>query len=817
MTGLAALAGRGRLSARALALAACVSLLLGAGLWLELHAAASGSPAAAPAGVRAALSRLSAAQRASISQALGAEQAAYRFDRVDGAFRAVNPAQGLSVTAGRARATVRSGSLDLTMSLAALGYGGALHAAGPARVSAERNRVAYARGEASEWYVNGPLGLEQGFTVFAPPGRPDGSPLTLALTVSGDARASLVGGDEQLRFAAPGGRALRYGALSVSDARGRVLPSWIALSAGRVLLRVDARGARFPLRVDPQIEGEDAREKLEGGEEGERAGFSVALSADGDTALVGAPAGAEGGRVLVFARFEGEFEQQGAPLAEPTGTGSGTCMEEAGEEPGECGFGRSVAISANGQVVVVGGPLANGKEGSAWVFTRSGSTWQRSAELTSPTPRAGGYFGRSVAMSADGETILVGAPGENHEIGEAWEFTDSGGTWVAAGEPLAPTKSDGEAGRFGRTVALSGNGEVALVGSPRDAAAWVYERGSPDGAWTAAAQLAGAQGSRFASSMALSEDGGTALIGAPEEARGGEAEAQGAAMVFTRAGEWRQAERLTPGESSKAAGKEQFGSGVALSPEGTTALVGDPGAEADHGLAWLYEEGSSGGWGAPVKRLGGLSYATKGLSAGKAAPDDEVGAAHAGWSVAIASDGDTMLVGGIGDDHKRGAAFVFTAAPLVTGIEPAEGPPEGGTTVTIEGQHFNELMHVRFVPLANATGECPAQGSEAQVVSASANAIEVLAPAGSGEVDVIVQTPFGCNPVLPLDEFTYVHGGHGSGKKGTTQSGGAGTASNPETSTSTSGAGTPQPAQQVLAFGPSSPASCVAALIAKRI
>src|SRR5579875_446917 len=244
MTGLAALAGRGRLSARALALAACVSLLLGAGLWLELHAAASGSPAAAPAGVRAALSRLSAAQRASISQALGAEQAAYRFDRVDGAFRAVNPAQGLSVTAGRARATVRSGSLDLTMSLAALGYGGALHAAGPARVSAERNRVAYARGEASEWYVNGPLGLEQGFTVFAPPGRPDGSPLTLALTVSGDARASLVGGDEQLRFAAPGGRALRYGALSVSDARGRVLPSWIALSAGRGLLRGAVRGRR---------------------------------------------------------------------------------------------------------------------------------------------------------------------------------------------------------------------------------------------------------------------------------------------------------------------------------------------------------------------------------------------------------------------------------------------------------------------------------------------------------------------------------------------------------------------------------------------
>ena len=84
-------------------------------------------------------------------------------------------------------------------------------------------------------------------------------PLTLAIALSGDARASLAPGAQSVTFSGPHGGALRYGGLSVSDASGRALRSWLALDGGRLLLRVDARGARYPLRVDPSVEAAESR------------------------------------------------------------------------------------------------------------------------------------------------------------------------------------------------------------------------------------------------------------------------------------------------------------------------------------------------------------------------------------------------------------------------------------------------------------------------------------------------------------------------------------------------------------------------------
>jgi IPT/TIG domain/FG-GAP repeat len=846
MTGRIALAGRALPRTSWLVLAAVASLALGTLLWLGAHAVRSLAPAsgAAPA---SGLARLSPAARASLSETLGADNPAYRFRAVSGGgFRASNGAQHVVVAAGPEYATFERGGLVLALRLSAIGYGSSLRAVEPAAPPrASRNRIAYARTGAEEWFVNGPLGIEQGFTVERPAAAAGAAaaPLTLALSLSGNARASLLGGDENVRFAATGGGALRYGGLRVSDASGRALASWMALEGGRLLLRVQARGARFPLRVDPEIER--SREKLEseqvsegegeglvtrGHEEGERAGFSVAVSADGDTALVGAPSGAAGGSVWVFARTGAELAQDGGPLVEPQGAASGTCMEEQSEEPGECGFGRSIAISADGKLAVVGAPLADEHAGSAWVFTRSGSTWRASAQLTSPAPRRGGYFGRGVAMSADGSTILVGAPGEDHELGDAWVFERSGESWQASAEPLAASGQDGEGGRFGRTVALSGNGEVALLGSPRAAAALVFEGGGPGGGWTLAARRGGEADSRFGYSLALSEDGGIALIGAPEEVRGaaGEAEGQGSAAVFTRASGWQQQERLAPapGSGVREGAKERFATSVALSPEGTTAIVGDPGAQAGHGLAWLYEQ-RSGHWGEPAKQLEGLSYKFTASQPNERPVDDEIGNARAGWSVAVAADGDTMLVGGIGDDHKRGAAFVFTPAPLVTGVEPAKGPQEGGTKVAIEGQHFGGATRVRFVPVKSGGAECPTQGAEAKIEAVEPTKIDVESPAGKGAVDVVVETPFGCSTLLPLDEFTYTPPGHGTGKREEAE-GGEEPSPQPEPkrerepsssgdgSSASSGIET-EASQQVLAFGVRSGGACGVSLRGKTV
>ena len=65
-----------------------------------------------------------------------------------------------------------------------------------------------------------------------------------------------------------------------------------------------------------------------------------------------------------------------------------------------------MALSADGDTALIGGPAADEEDGAAWVFTRSGSTWTQQQKLTGAE-----HFGFSVALSGDGDTALVGGPG----------------------------------------------------------------------------------------------------------------------------------------------------------------------------------------------------------------------------------------------------------------------------------------------------------------------------------------------------------------------------------------------------------------------
>ena len=206
----------------------------------------------------------------------------------------------------------------LGLSLRAVGYGASLTAVGGVAPRARANRVVYARAGLNEWYANGPLGLEQGFTVpRALTGHASG-PLTFSMALSGDLRASLAAGGQSLTLSHAGGASLRYGGLVASDALGRTLHSWLVLTAGRVLLRVDTRGARYPLRIDPMIQ---QGEKLTGsGEVGKgQFGYSVALSSNGKTALIGGPEdNSEVGAVWVFtcSGAPGPSRAKSSPAAE---------------------------------------------------------------------------------------------------------------------------------------------------------------------------------------------------------------------------------------------------------------------------------------------------------------------------------------------------------------------------------------------------------------------------------------------------------------------------------------------------------------------
>ena len=342
------------------------------------------------------------------------------------------------------------------LSLRGVGYGSSLRAVAPVAPKVKANRVLYQRTGVSEWYVNGPLGVEQGFTIARAPAGHAAGPLTLAVALSGNARAALVRGGHSVTLTRAGKAVLGYTGLSASDARGRVLRSWLVLGRGRLLLRIDASGARYPLRIDPLVqEGEKLKacKACEGEEVGEGIfGWSVALSSDGNTALIGGPEdNGKVGAAWVFTRSGATWVQQGSKL-----TGSG--------ESGKARFGWSVALSSDGDTALIGGLDDNGVAGAAWVFTRSGSTWtQQGSKLTGSGESGAGDFGISVALSSDGNTALIGGDDDNKAVGAAWVFTRSGSTWIQQGSKLTGNGESG-AGHFGFTVALSSDGNTALIG-----------------------------------------------------------------------------------------------------------------------------------------------------------------------------------------------------------------------------------------------------------------------------------------------------------------------------------------------------------------
>jgi hypothetical protein len=292
---------------------------------------------------------------------------------------------------------------------------------------------------------------------------------------------------------------------------------------------------------------------------------------------------------------------------------------------------------------VIGAGYDN-KLGAAWVFTRSGETWtQQGEKLTGGNEEGAAELGRSVAISDDGATVFAGGPRDAKSLGAAWAFVREGATWAQQGAKLLGGHEAGH-GQFGGSVALSGDGETALIGAGADhslantGAAWVFSR--EGSTWAQQGEkLTGAGetvGGEFASSVTLSGDGETALIGGVANDGG-----TGAAWAFTHEGStWlQQGEKLTSGEASPAA----FGSSVALSANGTKALVGARGDALETGAAWSFSSE-------------GAAWVRQGA---KLTGGDEMGAAAFGSSVALSDGAHMALVGGPHDGLGAGAVWAF--------------------------------------------------------------------------------------------------------------------------------------------------------------
>ena len=542
-------------------------------------------------------------------------------------------------------------------------------------------------------------------------------------------------------------------------------------------------------RAAPPIENEPEVKLTAGAQagDGDRFGIGVALSADGHTALVGAPhAAGLAGSASVFSRSPEGWGQQGPALAGPLGSELMACSsaepsedeeEPFPEETGECRFGRSVALSSDGNTALVGAPLVNGRDGGAWVYVRAGDVWTKGAQLLDPNGETANYFGGSVALSGDGLTAVVGAPGDHTSRGAAWVFTFNGTAWQPAGE-LAGAGEEGQ-GRFGASVAISADGQTILAGAPRSGgehgAAWLFRHSGSSWVPQGSALLSGvADAARFGSSTALSADGSTALIGARRSG-----EDAGAASVFAQGvGGWSEQAAITgPGQP-----EEEFGLAVALSPDGSTALVSAPGYAENHGAAWLFRRSGS-TWGEAQEQFQS-TYSTKLIGP------------RFGSSLALSASGETILVGGQRDAHA-GAAWVFGPGPVVESTSPEKGPAAGGTEVTISGNNLTGATAVHFGAAAASS-----------FTVLSKNSITAVTPPGQGSVAVTVTTPFGTSAVNALFKYVATKGSQGPPPQEAPSSDGGG-------STTTAGATVTTSLGSVLGF--LSASGCNVSLLSRRV
>jgi hypothetical protein len=604
---------------------------------------------------------LSKAERTALSRILGGLDPSLRIAFAGSELETANAPQHLHARFTSAGLRLNIPGAELRMRATSLRAGDHTAALAPARPRLLGGRAVYEHPALREWYANGPQGLEQGFTLERP--RHSAAHVQISLAVSPEAHPKLLPGAGGVAFS--GG--LRYGHLTASDARGRAVPSWMTVSGSTVELHLDVRRASYPINVDPLFE----HAQLSAGEEGgDWFGYSVALSGDGGTAIVGGPhARGETGAAWVFARSGTSWTPQ-AELSLPAAAGAasrpGAAVRGASSEEETAGyhFGARVVLSADGDTAVVSSPGFEGGLGAVWVFTRTGSAWGAPTKLAAGGAERGeGRFGRGVALTPDGTSVVVGAPRDANGTGAAWLFKRNGSGWAAGPELTAPD-AVGEA-HFGGSVAISAHADTVLVGGPGDdgyvGKAWVFARqaegfGVPT---TLHGAPASAGEGRFGRDVALSAEGDTALIGAPGEAAGA-----GGAYVFARSsGLWsQQGPELTGGEE---AGEGGFGHSTALTADGATALIGGPqdGGGATVGAAWEFAR-SGGAWAQQGAKL-------------------VVGAAGAhgqfGYDVALDAAADTALIGALRPNGTAlGSAWVLTTEPPSEGGSGSEPPPKKG-------------------------------------------------------------------------------------------------------------------------------------------
>lgn len=366
-------------------------------------------------------------------------------------------------------------------------------------------------------------------------------------------------------------------------------------------------------------------------------------------------------------------------------------------------FGNALSLSASGDTLAVGTILEDSSTtginstsnnaadaaGAVYVYQRSGSSWSEQAYIKSSNAPAGDFFGRSVSLSGDGNTLAVGSVGDDSNTsginstytydlntqnnGAVYMFTYNGGAWSQQAYIKASNPSPAD--EFGSSVSLNTDGTILAVGAqyedssttginttPDDAApsaGAVYIYGLSGGNWSEETYIKASNaeaGDFFGYSVSLSGDGNTLAVGAyqedssstginstPDEA----ANRSGAAYVFNRSGgSWSQQAYI---KASNITALDYFGLEVSLSTDGNTLAVATVFEDSSStGINSVADDTADAAGAAYVYQRSGSSWSE--LAYIKAS-NTEAGDWF-GFSVSLSGDGNTLAVGAQNEDSS---------------------------------------------------------------------------------------------------------------------------------------------------------------------
>ncbi|PLX09641.1 MAG: hypothetical protein C0596_01070 [Marinilabiliales bacterium] len=281
-------------------------------------------------------------------------------------------------------------------------------------------------------------------------------------------------------------------------------------------------------------------------------------------------------------------------------------------------FGTSVALSDDGNTLIVGIPGESSvasSNGQAIVYEYSGGVWvQKGNSITGAAAYA--TYGQSVDISADGNTVIIGTPGDpgDNYGGTAKVYEYSGSAWDQKGNTV---QGDDILDQLGMSVSINDAGTIIASGAPGGAYVKVFEYNSSSEEWDLMGlNIADGTGT-FGNTIALNEDGETIICGDAEDAMVAVYNYTGS--VWVQMGSDIQSTDTT----------DLTGTGVAICASGNIIAVGAPGSDISYsnaGHVMMYQYSGS-NWTLIGSGITGFN------------PEDKMGTA-----VALSENGAVMAV-----------------------------------------------------------------------------------------------------------------------------------------------------------------------------